>query len=83
VPREKLKSTFQIVQRTIEVAAAATFEERARHADLVLRVPVDLAVLNFKEPRRIAARGERAAEAHIDALKAAIGAAGLGRDAAG
>jgi NTE family protein len=74
--RENLKSAYQIVQRTVEVAAAASFEERARHADLVLRVPVDLGVLNFAEPRRIAAKGERAAKADLDALKKAIGAAG-------
>ena len=74
VPRDKLKSTLQIVQRTVEVASAATFEERARHADLVLRVPVDLSVLNFKEPRRIAMKGEKIATANLRALKEAIGA---------
>ena len=75
MPRESLKSTFQIVQRTIEVASAASFEERARQADLVLRVPVDLSILSFSEPRRIAAKGERVAESNLDKLKAVIGAA--------
>jgi len=74
VPRESIKSTFQIVQRTIEVASAASFEERAKHADLVLRVPIDLGVLSFSEPRRIAMKGERIAEANLEALKRAIGA---------
>lgn len=74
VPKERLKSTLQIVQRTIEVAAAASFEERARHADLVLRVPVDQGVLQFSGPRRIAMAGERAAAANFDGLKQAIGA---------
>jgi NTE family protein len=74
MPREKIKSPFQIVQRTIEVASAASFEERARHADFVLRIPVDLGVLSFSEPRRIAMRGERIAAAHLDELKEAVGA---------
>jgi len=71
VPKE---STFQIVQRTIEVAAAASFEERDRHADFVLRVPVDLGVLSFSAPRRIAMTGERVAAAGFEGLKRAIGA---------
>jgi NTE family protein len=74
VPKDRLKSTFQIVQRTIEVAAAASFEERARHADFVLRVPVDQGVLSFSGPRRIAMIGERAAAAGFEGLKQAIGA---------
>ena len=74
VPKDRLKSTFQIVQRTVEVASAASFEERARHADFVLRVPVDQGVLSFSEPRRIAMIGERVAAAGLDGLKKAIGA---------
>ena len=70
---EKLKNTFQVVQRMIDVAWAASFEERARHADFVLRVPVDLGTLDFSEPRRIAMRGERAASANLQRIKEAIG----------
>lgn len=74
VPKERLKSTLQIVQRTIEVGAAASFEERARHADLVLRVPVDQGVLQFSGPRRIAMIGERVATASFEELGRTIGA---------
>lgn len=74
VPKDRLKSTFQIVQRTVEVASAASFEERARHADFVLRVPVDQGILSFSEPRRIALIGERVAAAGLEGLKKAIGA---------
>lgn len=74
VAKDRLKSSLQIVQRTIEVAAAASFEERARHADFVLRVPVDQGVLSFSMPRRIAMVGERVAAAGFDDLKSAIGA---------
>jgi NTE family protein len=74
VPAAKIKSTFQVVQRMIEVASAASFEERARAADFVIRVPVDLGILEFSETRRIAMRGERAAAASLPALKKAIGA---------
>ena len=74
VPQDRLKSTFQIVQRTVEVASAASFEERARHADFVLRVPVDQGILSFSEPRRIALIGERVAAAGLEGLKKAIGA---------
>jgi NTE family protein len=73
--REKIKSAVQIVQRTIEVASAASFEERARHADFVLRVPVDRGVLRFSDPKKIAMKGQRIAEASLQALKNAIGAA--------
>jgi len=69
----KLKNTFQVVQRMIDVAWAASFEERARHADFVLRVPVDLGTLDFSEPRRIAMRGERAAAADLQRIQEAIG----------
>ncbi|OGD09607.1 MAG: hypothetical protein A2Y86_05130 [Candidatus Aminicenantes bacterium RBG_13_62_12] len=70
---EKIKNTFQVVQRMIDVAWAASFEERASHADFVLRVPVDLGTLDFSEPRRIAMRGERAAAANLQHIKEAIG----------
>jgi NTE family protein len=69
----KLKNTFQVVQRMIDVVWAASFEERARHADFVLRVPVDLGTLDFSEPRRIAMRGERVAAANLQRIKEAIG----------
>jgi NTE family protein len=72
--REKLKNTIQIVQRTVEVATAASFEERARHADFVLRIPIDQGLLGFSDPGRIARRGEQVAAAHIEGLKRAIGA---------
>jgi len=74
LPREKLRNTLQILQRTVEVAAAASFEERARHADFVIRIPIDLGLLNFSEPRRIARKGERAAEARFGELAEALGA---------
>ena len=70
---EKIKNTFQVVQRMIDVAWAASFEERARHADFVLRVPVDLGTLDFSEPRRIAMRGERVAAANLQHIEKAIG----------
>jgi NTE family protein len=74
MPREKLKSALQIVQRTVEVATAASFTERARHADFILRVPVDQGVLQFSKPRAIVAKGERIATAELESLKKAIGA---------
>jgi len=74
VSREKLKSSLQIVQRTIEVASAASFDERARHADFVLRIPVDQGVLHFAEPEKIAMKGERVAAAMFPALRKAVGA---------
>ena len=75
VPKDRLRSTLQLVQRSIEIATAASFDERSRHADLVVRVPVDLGVLQFSGPRRVAMAGERAAAAHFEDLKRAIGAA--------
>lgn len=74
LPASRIKSPLQVVQRTVEVALAASFEGRARAADYVIRVPVDLGILEFSETRRIARRGERAAEEAIEGLKRAIGA---------
>jgi uncharacterized membrane protein len=74
VPAARIKSPFQVVQRTLDVAWAAAFEERARAADFVIRVPVDLGILEFSETRRIAMKGERAARASLEALKKAVGA---------
>jgi NTE family protein len=73
MPPEKIKSAFQIVQRTVDVAAAASFDERASRADFVLRVPVDQGVLQFSKPEPIVRKGERVAAAGIEALKKAIG----------
>jgi NTE family protein len=74
LPASRIKSPLQVVQRTVEVALAASFEGRAREADYVIRVPVDLGILEFSETRRIARKGERAAEEAIEGLKRAIGA---------
>jgi predicted acylesterase/phospholipase RssA len=74
MPPERIKNTFQVVQRMIDVAWAAAYEERARRADFVLRVPVDLGILDFSDTRRITMRGERVAAANLQALKNAIGA---------
>jgi NTE family protein len=70
---DRIKNTFQVVQRMIDVAWAASFEERARHADFVLRVPVDLGTLDFSETRRIAMRGERVAAANLQRIQEALG----------
>jgi NTE family protein len=74
VPAARIRSSRQVIQRTLEVASAASFEERARAADFVIRVPVDLGILEFSEARKIAAKGERAAAAALPALKEAVGA---------
>ncbi len=74
LPREKLKSAFQIIQRTVEVATAASFEERARHADFVLRIPIDLGLLSFSEPGAVALKGEQVAAANLPGLTDVIGA---------
>jgi len=74
MPPEKIRSAFQIIQRTVDVASAASFDERASRADFVLRVPVDQGVLQFSKPEPIVRKGERIAAAGIEALKKAIGA---------
>jgi NTE family protein len=74
IPAARIKGALQVVQRTVEVASAASFEERARAADLVIRVPIDLGVLEFSETRRIARRGERAAAAMLPSLLKAVSA---------
>jgi NTE family protein len=71
----KIKSAFQVVQRTMDVAWAASYSERARQADFVLRIPIDQPILDFSEARKIAMKGERVTEANLEALKKAIGAA--------
>ena len=74
VPATRIKSAFQVVQRTAEVVAADTYEERARRADFVVRVPVDVGLLEFSKAPRIADAGERAAAANLEALRKVIGA---------
>lgn len=74
MPREKLQNAFHLIQRTVEVATAASFTERARHADFVIRIPIDQGVLQFSRPKAIVAKGERTALAQLDALKKALGA---------
>lgn len=72
MPPEKIKNTLQVVQRLIEVARAASNEEKSRQADFVLRVPIDVETLDFSDPRRIIRTGERIAAAHLPMLKKAI-----------
>lgn len=74
VPATRIKSAFQVVQRTAEVVAADTYAERGRRADFVVRVPVDVGILEFSKAPRIADEGERAAAANLEALRKAIGA---------
>lgn len=74
MPAAKIKSGFQVVQRTIEVAGAGSYEERARQADFVVRIPVDTGILEFSGAPKIADEGERAAAANLEALRKAIGA---------
>ena len=74
VPAARIKSAFQVVQRTAEVVAADTYAERGRRADFVVRVPVDVGILEFSKAPRIADEGERAAAANLEALRKVIGA---------
>ena len=74
LPAARIRTAFQVVQRTAEVVAADSYAERARRADFVVRVPVDAGLLEFSKAARIADEGERAAAANLAALKTVIGA---------
>ena len=72
IPAKRIRNSFQVLQRMIEMARAGMNERRARQADVILRVPLDVEILDFSDPLRIVRKGERTAAAGLARIKAAL-----------
>lgn len=69
---EKIKNTLQVLQRVIEVARADANDKKTREADFVLRIALDIEILDFSNPRAIVRKGERTAAAKLPMIRKAI-----------
>jgi len=69
IPPGRIRTMFQIVQRTLDVARAAANEEIARRADVVLRIPLDVDTFDFSKPGKIIRTGEEVAAAALPMLE--------------
>lgn len=72
LPAKRIRNSFQVIQRLVEIAKAGMDEPHGRLADVVLRVPVDVEILDFSDPLKIVRKGERTAAAGLERIRAAL-----------
>jgi len=72
LPAKRIRNSFQVLQRLVEIAKAGMDEPHGRLADVVLRVPVDVEILDFSDPLKIVRKGERTAAAGLERIRAAL-----------
>lgn len=72
LPAKRIRNSFQVLQRMVEMAKAGMNERKTRQADVVLRVPLDVEILDFSNPLRIVRKGERTAAAGLEGIRAAL-----------
>lgn len=69
IPGEEVKNTFQLIHRMVDTMIATTTEEKIKEADFVLRMDMDVDLLDFSDSARIIEEGERAAKENINKIK--------------
>jgi NTE family protein len=72
LPAKRIRNSFQVLQRLVEIAKAGMDEPHGRQADIVLRVPLDVEILDFSDPMTIVRKGERTAAAGLERIRAAL-----------
>lgn len=73
IPAEDVKNTFQLVHRMVDTMIAATTEQKIKEADFVLRIDIDIDLLDFSNSERIIGEGEKAAKENINKIKKLVG----------
>jgi len=69
IPADDVKNTFQLIHRMVDTMIAATTEAKLKQADFVVRVDVDVDLLDFSDSERIIGEGEKAANENINKIK--------------
>ena len=72
LPAKRIRNSFQVLQRLVEIAKAGMDEPHGRYADIVLRVPLDVEILDFSNPLKIVRKGERTAAAGLERIRAGL-----------
>lgn len=69
IEAERIKNTFQLLQRTVETVLVKSNEERVKRADFVLRIEIETAILDFSHPSEIIEQGKQKAQENLPRLK--------------
>lgn len=69
IDTQKIKNTFQLLQRTAETVLANYNEQKIKKADFVLRVELETALLDFSNPSGIIDKGKNAALQNLKSIK--------------
>jgi len=69
IPAEEVKNTFQLVHRMVDTMIANTTDEKMKQADLIIRVDLDIDLLDFSNSAKIIEEGAKSAEEKIDKIK--------------
>jgi NTE family protein len=73
MPASRLKKNIDILERALHIAMASITEEQVREADFVLRIPLNVDVLDFSRNTAVVRRGRRAAEDNLAAIRSFAG----------
>jgi len=69
VPASSIRNIFQLLSRTSTIVLTRATEGRIQQADLVYRVPVEVATFDFSRTRAIIDKGRNATERNLAAIR--------------
>ncbi|HDL50644.1 MAG TPA: hypothetical protein ENG37_01360 [Firmicutes bacterium] len=69
VEAEKLSNTFLVLERILDSISYYLLEEKIKHADFIIRIPLNIDTLDFSEPLFIIERGREETRKIIYKLK--------------
>jgi NTE family protein len=69
VTEEHLKRSFDLLERAFDIAMASSTEERVREADYILRIPLDVDVLDFSRNSYIVRKGKREGLKNLETIR--------------
>ncbi|MCD6168497.1 MAG: patatin-like phospholipase family protein [Caldisericia bacterium] len=73
VEAEKLSNTFLILERILDSISYYLLEEKIKHADFIIRIPLNIDTLDFSEPLSIIERGREETRKIMPELKEFLG----------
>jgi len=69
IPASSIRNVFQLLARTSTIVLTRATESQLERADLVYRIEVDVATFDFSQTRAIIAKGRKATEGNIAAIR--------------
>ena len=73
IPKDKIKNTFQLIQRMTEITMSNSTERNIKNADFILRLDLDFDSLDFSEISTIIREGEKVAGENMQSIKKTVG----------